>query len=54
MCLRTIRCFNYNEQESKKQSVVYDSDTCALKKGQAHQTWYKLADPKQGYICEPV
>ena len=50
MYVKTIQCLNYSGQESKKQFVVYDSDTpVTLKQGQRNQTWYKLVDPKQGY-----
>ena len=42
--------FNYSGYESKMQLTVYDSDTpVTLKKGQGHQTWYELIDPKHGY-----
>ena len=50
MYVRTIRCLNYDGQESKKQFAVYDSDKpVTLKQGQSQQTWYDLVDPKQGY-----
>ena len=43
-----MQCLNYSGQESKKQIVVYDSDTpVTLKQDQGHQTWYELVDPKQ-------
>ena len=33
-----------------KQFAVYDSDiSVTMKKGQDHETWYELLDPKQGY-----
>ena len=33
-----------------KHNAVYDSDIpVTLKQGQGQQTWYDLADPKQGY-----
>ena len=35
---------------TRKQFVVYASDTpVTLNQGLGHKTWYKLADPKQGY-----
>ena len=45
-----MQCLNYSGQESKKQIVVYDSDTpVTLKQDQGHQTWSELVNPKQGY-----
>ena len=38
------------DKEKKKQFVVYNSDKpLTFKQGQGHQTWYELAEPKQGY-----
>ena len=40
----------YTGQEYKKQFSIHVADTfVTLKQGQGHQTWYHLADPKQGY-----
>ena len=44
----TIQHLNCGGQESQKQFAVYDSDTHHLEKGQGHQNWNKLIDPKQG------
>ena len=47
---RVIQHLNSSGQESQKQFAVYDSDTpVTWKQGQGQQTWYDLADPKQGY-----
>ena len=48
--VRTIQCLNYSGQDSKTKFTGYDSNTpVTLKQSQGHQTWYDLADPKQGY-----
>ena len=56
MNVRTIQNLNYSGQESKfflllLLFAIYDLDTpVTLKQGQqGHQTWYELADLKQGY-----
>ena len=50
MYVRTIQCLNYSGQDSKTKLTGYDSYTpVTLKQSQGHQTWYDLADPKQGY-----
>ena len=39
-------------EKNLNQFAVYDSDTpvtLKCQKGQRHQTWHELADPKQGY-----
>ena len=43
--------YYYTGQESEKtQFVVHVSDTpLTFTPGHGHQTWYELADPKQGY-----
>ena len=45
-----MQCLNYSGQESKKQIVVYDSDTpVTLKQDQGHQTLSDNVNPKEGY-----
>ena len=52
MYVAALQCLNYSGQELKKNTHNFQfvsNKPLNLKQAQGHQTWYGLADLKQGY-----